>query len=45
MFSNSHVAGTMVVNRGLIATGAGGDCPASGRISAFAVTAITLAIS
>ena len=45
MFSNAHVTGTVILNRGIAGASAGGDCPATGRISSFAVTAITMTIS
>jgi hypothetical protein len=45
LFSNAHVGGTVVFNRGLAGTGAGGDCPPSGRLQTFGITTITMNLS
>ena len=45
LFSGAHIGGTVVLNRGLGASNAGGDCPTSGQLHAFAVTAISLNVS
>ena len=42
LFSDAHIGGTVIFNRGL---GAGGDCSASGVLHALAVTAISLNVS
>ena len=45
IFSNAHVGGTVILNRGLGSSRAAGDCPTSGPIRTFSVTAITLNVS
>jgi hypothetical protein len=45
LFTNAHVSGTIELNRGIEGADIGGDCPSSGRIATFAVTAITMSIS
>jgi hypothetical protein len=45
LFSNARVSGIVILSRGLSGTGSGGDCPASGRLSTFVVSAISLTIA
>ena len=45
MFTGAHVSGTVFLNRGIQGADIGGDCPSSGRIASFAVTAITMSVS
>jgi hypothetical protein len=45
LFSDAHVGGTVILNRGLASSGSGGNCPASGRLETFAVTTILLNLS
>ena len=45
LFTNAHVSGSLTLNRGIEGADIGGDCPSSGRIATFAVTAITMGIS
>ena len=45
IFSGAQFGGTVTLNRGLGASGSGGDCTVSGRLHAFAVTSIRLNVS
>jgi len=45
LFSGAHIGGTLTLNRGLGSTSSGGDCPATGQITTFALTTITMNVS
>ncbi|MGO9873668.1 MAG: fibronectin type III domain-containing protein [Acidimicrobiia bacterium] len=45
VFSDAHVTGTLVLNRGLAATTSGGDCASGTRLGGFSVTSASMTIS